>query len=266
MSKALMTIHGFLTTVDDFGRLYDYMDCYDEVLKVEILGHNGEVDFSKFTVESTQEAVLSAFDRLREIHDEVDVVGFSMGGALATWLCAQRDVHKAALVAPSNKFINVLMPLEAAKFYSGLGLSAYVDAEGGISNKHAALKEAFEPYGENISLTNKIAAERTLKYLNPTTFGVFRKLMRMIDKFVEESSPVTTPTLILWGKLDELVPYRSIKFVLKHFPNAECNVYSDIGHATLSTNRDNLLIKDIMDFLTDGTFDKQVPYRELKED
>ncbi len=29
MSKAVMTIHGFLTTTDDFGRLNQYLDHYD---------------------------------------------------------------------------------------------------------------------------------------------------------------------------------------------------------------------------------------------
>lgn len=265
MSKALMTIHGFLTVVEDFGRLYDYLD-YDEVVKVEVPGHNGEVDFTKFTVESTQEAVLTAFDGLKAKHDEVDVVGFSMGGALTTWLCAQRDVHKAVLIAPSNRYINPLMLYEATKFYGGVGLQAYRGTNGKLSEKHAAVKEAFQPYGENISAAGKIAWERTFKYLNPHTYGVFRKLMKLCNEKVTECSPIQTPTFILWGKLDELVPYRSIKFILKNFTNAECNVYPDVGHAMLYTNRDNILIKDVMDFLTDGKFDKEVPYRELKEE
>ena len=257
-----MTIHGFLTVVEDFGRLYDYLDCYDEVVKVEIPGHNGEVDFDKFTVESTQEAVLSAYDKLREKHDEVDVVGFSMGGALTTWLCAQRDVHKAVLLAPSNRYINPLMLFEATKFYGGVRLDAFQEAEGSLKEKRAAVKEAFKPYGENISAAGKIAVERTFKYLNTRTYGTFRKLMKLSNQKVEEQSPIKMPTFIVWGKLDELVPYRSIKFVLKHFVNAECNVYHDVGHAMLYTNRDNLIIKDVMEFLTDGNFNKVVPYRE----
>ena len=266
MSKALMTIHGFLTVVEDFGRLYDYLDCYDEVVKVEIPGHNGEVDFTKFTVESTHEAVLSAFDRLKEKYDQVDVVGFSMGGALATWLSAIRDVHKAVLLAPSNKFINVMMPYQVIKCYSGVRLHAFHSTKGSLKEKRAAVKKAFTPYRENIAITNKIAAERTFKYTKPSTFSVFRKLMKAANVKVQENSPIQTPTLVLWGKLDELVPYRSIKFVLKHFPNAECNVYHDIGHSMLYTNRDNLLIADIMNFLTDGEFDQVVPYRERSAD
>ena len=249
MSKAVMTIHGFLTVKEDFGRLYDYLDCYDEVLAVEIPGHNGEVDFGKFTVESTQEAVLSAYDKLREKHDQVDVVGFSMGGALTTWLCAQRDVHRAVLLSPSNKYLNAMMPFEAVKFYSGVSLQAFNEAEGNFSDKSAAVKAAFQPYGENILAASKCAQERIFKYLNPHTFNVFRKLMNLANKEVQEHSPIATPTLILWGKLDELVPYSSIKHIMKHFTNSECTVYPDIGHAMLYTNHDGLLIKDIMSFL-----------------
>ena len=266
MSKALMTIHGFLTVVEDFGRLYDYLDGYDEVVKVEIPGHNGEVDFDKFTVESTHEAVLSVFDRLKERYDQVDVVGFSMGGALATWLAAVRDVHKVVLLAPSNKYINALMPYQVVKCYSGVRLRAFHGTKGSLKEKRVAVNKAFEPYRENIAVTNKIAAERTFKYLNTRTYGVFRKLMKAANVKVKEKSPIQTPTLILWGKLDELVPYSSIKFVLKHFSNAECNVYHDIGHIMLYSNRDNLLIADIMNFLTDGQFDKVVPYREQSAD
>ena len=249
MSKAVMTIHGFLTVKEDFGKLYDHLDCYDEVLAVEIPGHNGKVDFDKFTVESTVEAVLSGYDKLRSKHDEVDVVGFSMGGALATWLCAERDVHKAVMIAPANKFINVLMPYEAVKFYGKVQLRAYSDAEGSVKEKQKAVKVAFAPYKENIRTSNKIAKERTFKYMTPHTFGVFSKLVKMSNKSVEQHSPIQTPALVLWGKLDELVPRASINFVQEHFPNAKFTIYPDVGHAMLYTNRDEAIISDIMKFL-----------------
>lgn len=249
MSKAVMTIHGFLTVKEDFGRLYDYFDCYDEVLPVEIPGHNGEVDFDKFTVESSQEAVLTTFDKLHNHYDQVDVVGFSMGGALTTWLCAERDVHRAVLISPSNKYINAMMPFEAAKFYGEVGLHAMQDAEGSMSDRRSAAKAAYEPYLENITTSGKIAVERILKYLSPHTFGVFSKLMKSVNKAVQGCSPIETPALVLWGKLDELVPYSSVKYVLKHFTDAESIVYPDIGHAMLYTNHDDIIINDIMKFL-----------------
>ena len=249
MSKAVMTIHGFLTVKEDFGRLYDHLDCYDEVLAVEIPGHNGEVNFKKFTVEATRQTVLSAYDSLREQHDEVDVVGFSMGGALATWLCAERDVHRAVMLAPANRYINGALPFQAIKFYSGVKRQARKNTKGSAKEKRQAVKAAMKPYRENIKISLKIAKERTFRYTNPHTFSVFRRLVKMSNKSVQNHSPIQTPSLVLWGKLDELVPYKSIKFVQKHFPNAKCNVYPNVGHAMLYTNLDGVFIGDIMEFL-----------------
>ena len=246
-----MTIHGFLTVKEDFGRLYDYLDCYDEVLAVELPGHNGEVDFDKFTVDSTKQAVLSAYDDLRARHDEVDVVGFSMGGALTTWLSAERDVHRAAMVAPANRYVNAMMPFEALKFYGGVRLGTFFKTKGSIKDKRKAVKETFAPYSQNIATSNKIAKERTFKYMNFHTFGVFRDLIRMSNRSVEEHSPVNTPSLVLWGKLDELVPERAMLFVQKHFPNVQCVVYPDVGHAILASHRDGDAIAEIMKFLTE---------------
>ena len=258
-----MTIHGFLTVKEDFGRLYDHLDCYDEVFAVELPGHNGEVDFAKFTVESTKKAVLSAYDALRAKHDQVDVVGFSMGGTLATWLCAERDVHKAVLLAPANKFINLFMPLETAKFFSKVKRQAYRNAKGSAKEKRQAVKMAMKPHRENKKIARKIAKERTFKYMNFHTFGVFRKLVKMSNKAVEGNSPIQTRSLILWGKLDELVPHKSVQYVLDHFVNSEFKIYDDLGHAMLYTNHDDLLITDTMKFLTEGAFCKTVSHRDL---
>ena len=250
MSKAVMTIHGFLTVKEDFGRLYDHLDCYDEVLAVEIPGHNGDAKIEDFTAEDTLITVLSAYDRLRSKHDAVDVVGFSMGGALATWLCAQRDVNRAVLLAPANKYLNFFMPVETLKFYRD-GFKPLRDVESAetLVEKNYEVKQFFTTYFENVATSLKIALGNERK-LTPHVYNVFRKIIKQCNKVVEQRSPVTTPTLVMWGKLDELVPHKSVSYVLEHFTNARESIYDDIGHAMLYTNHDEALIKDIMEFLS----------------
>ena len=245
-----MTIHGFLTETTDFCRLYDYLDTYDEVKAVEIPGHNGEANFDDFTVKATLKTVLSAYDTLREKHDEVDVVGFSMGGALTTWVCAQRDVHRAVLLAPANKYFNFLMPIETIKFYGEHGIKPYFDknSDGSIREKSYEIKKFFTDYFNNLATSVKIFVGYDSK-ITPRIYNVFRNIIKTCNKTVEQHSPVETPTLVLWGKLDELVPHKSVKYVLQHFVNAQNKIYEDIGHAMLYTNRDEVIIEDIMDFL-----------------
>ncbi len=258
MSRAVLLIHGYLTTTQDFGRLYDYLDCYDEVRAVEIPGHNGKVDMRKFTVGSTQQAVMTAFDELAANHD-VDVVGFSMGGALATWLCCLRKVRRAVFISPANKFLNAALPVNAAKFYGELTKDALESVEG-FENKRRAVKDAWKPYGENITASGKIALSRTFRYMTPRNLHIFAELMKQCNMWVK-STRAETPSLALWGNLDELVPRKSINFITDHFADVTVKIYPDIGHAMLYTNRDDEIITDIMNFLTEGSFHAEVPHR-----
>ena len=266
MKKAVMTIHGFLTVTEDFGRLYDYLDSYDEVKAVEIPGHNGEKpDFSAFTPEATFAAVLDAYDELKSRNDSVDVVGFSMGGALATWLASVRPVNRLALISPANKYLNAALPFSAGKFASDLSKTVFHATEGKLKDKLDATNKAFAPYVENLRATGKVAKERTLRYMNPRTYSAFSKIVKSSNVVLETVSPNNTPTLILWGKLDELVPYKSVKYLTGHFPKAQVKIYPDVGHAMLYTNLDDVIIRDVVEFLTEGKVSPDVPKRSMSE-
>lgn len=263
MSRAVMTIHGFLTDTKDFGRLYDYLDFYDEVVPCEIPGHNGKLDFTKFTVESTLVEVTGCFDILKKKYDEVDVVGFSMGGALASYLAVTRNVRKCVLMSPANKYLNPRFIFDAMKYYIALQQSTYKSAQGKHNEKIAAVKESMRPYHRNMSACLKLEFDRILPHLNTHTYRVFRKLIEKINKTIDVSPNVTVPTLIVRGNLDELVPQSSVDYLLKHFDNAKTEAFEDIGHGMLFTNRDNVIIPKLVEFLSDGEVIPEVPFREV---
>ena len=160
MKKALMTIHGFLTDIKDFGRLYEHLCMYDKVVACKIPGHNGKVDFRKFTVENTLKAVLHCYDQLAKDYDQVDVVGFSMGGVLASYLCTQRNVHKVVLVAPANKYINLSSPLSTLKFYLRFVADTYTKTVGSIQERISCTQKALSPYVDNTIATSNMALRR----------------------------------------------------------------------------------------------------------
>ena len=263
MSRAIMTIHGFLTDVTDFGRLYQYLDFYDEVVACEIPGHNGKVDFSKFTTESTLVEVTACYDRLRAKHDEVDVVGFSMGGALASYLCVARDVHKCVLLAPANKYLNPRFVFDAMKYYAGFQVDTYKQSEGKLHERVFAVHRGMKPYRRNMSAMLKIEFDRILPNLNRHTYTVFSKLVSLINKTLDMSPASKTPTLVIRGELDELVPKSAVEYVVKHFENCATEAIADVGHGLLLTNRDNTLIPKIVEFLSDGEVIPEVPFREI---
>lgn len=262
MSKAVMTIHGFLTDTNDFGRLYDYLDMYDEVFAYEVPGHNGEVDFTKFTVESVIESLLSRFDELSARHDFVDLVGFSMGGALTSYLCCKRKVNRAVMIAPSNKYFNVGSPIAALKFFLKSWKENYAKTSGRVKERIAETRTAFKPFKKNVATASQIAIKRILPNVSLHTFNVFRNLMSIANKVVEEFAPVSVPSLVMWGELDELVPFSTTKYLSRNFSDIAVKTYDNIGHAMLLTNLDNVLIPDIVEFLTEGKEIRHVPPRE----
>lgn len=259
MSKAVITIHGYLSNVKDFGRLYEYLDFYDEVKAVKIPGHNDKVDMRKFTFNSTISTVLSAYDELRERHDTVDVIGFSMGGALTSWLCALRDVHRAVLFAPANKYFNLNLPFDAAKFYGGLSYKTYKGADGKFKDKISTLGQTLSPYKDNFVTSVKFAWELPLQHFTPHTYTVFSKLIKHCNQTVQEYAPIQTPIFIMWGRLDELVPRKTIDFLTKHFTNCQINIVEDVGHLMLYSNREHQLIRDTVEFLSEGQIVPDVP-------
>lgn len=251
MSKAVMTIHGFLTSTEDFGVLYDMLDGYDEVVKCQIPGHAEKIDYKLFTIDATLFKVLDTFDELKSRHDQVDVVGFSMGGALASWLCTKRAVNKVVLIAPANKYLNFNSLFSMVKFYCETYADAYKNSHGEVRQRLRAANASLAPHAENNTLSFKLAIKRWLPNINISTYNTFKTLIKICNQALEAKGQMDVPTLIMWGELDELVPKSSVKLVQKYFTNAQTITYNDVGHAMLMTNRGPALSKDIVSFLND---------------
>jgi esterase/lipase len=78
------------------------------------------------------------------------------------------------------------------------------------------------------------------------TLRVFSKLINWCNKNIVENN---TPCLILWGDLDQLVPFKSIEFVSNKFIESKVIVYDDITHLMLNGININKIVRDILDFL-----------------
>lgn len=246
-----MTIHGFLTSTEDFGVLYKMLGDYDEVVKVKIPGHDEKVDYKLFTTDATLFAVLDTFDDLKSRHDEVDVVGFSMGGALTSWLCTKRPVHKAVLIAPSNKYLNFHSLFAMLKFYYETYADAYHGSLGEFGQRLRWAESAVAPHAQNSMLTLRIGIRRMLPNINIKTYSTFKDLMKICNQALEGKGKVDVPSLIMWGEFDELVPKSSITHLQKYFTHFKTLTYKDVGHAMLMTNRGPALSKDVVAFLAE---------------
>lgn len=68
-------------------------------------GHKDRGD--SFQCASVLDYVVEEYDRLRQISDCIDILGYSVGGVLASYLCQIRRVNRLILLAPAFNYINV---------------------------------------------------------------------------------------------------------------------------------------------------------------
>lgn len=122
--RALLLLHGFSSSPAVFRAMLPELTMYDAVVCPVLPGHGESIAaFSKVTAQDWISAAKDACHALFQEYEEVDVLGFSLGGLLALHLSQHFNLHRLFLLAPAL-FIerNVSLTLFAARVLKGLGV------------------------------------------------------------------------------------------------------------------------------------------------
>ncbi|MFC1692155.1 alpha/beta hydrolase, partial [Candidatus Latescibacterota bacterium] len=89
----------------DLKPLTDALEKGDHAFRSIILPGHGTTpkDLKDVTVDEWLKESFSAYKELKKEYNEVSVVGFSMGGAIALFIAAEKDVNKLVLISPYFK-------------------------------------------------------------------------------------------------------------------------------------------------------------------
>ena len=245
--KAILLIHGFLSDRDDFAAIKDKLDdYYNKVEIISLPGHGDDMGVNPFTDVETFAAVTVAFDSLEKTYETIDVIGYSMGGALAIYLASIRKIRKLILLAPSVKYINYQYPIKMMKTYFSLRHQIKV------ADKQSA-SEVLEKM-ERINIDNKISIkllrDRFLRFkIFPRYYLSFRRIIRKVNN---EVKLIDNPCLIIWGEIDQLVPKSSIDYVksLCTSENVCVKIFDDMSHLMLlSPANAEKIVTEIIKFI-----------------
>lgn len=245
--KAIILIHGFITDPKDFNPLYEFLNNnYDYVCKVYLPGHKEDESYKLFTFDATLNVILNAYDETALKYDTIDLIGFSLGGALASFLASVRNIRRLVLLSPANKYIRL-------GFYI-----RYKRNQAMYKKRYKALARNNDPRA--ISYLNKINSLNTnnkrsirmaifdlFPYYTFHTLKVFSRLISYVNKNL---NTIKSDTLICWGELDQLVPYKSIEFLSKYIKNPKIIVYKDLSHLMLASTNIEMLVFNIESFLS----------------
>lgn len=236
MSKVCLLIHGYLTDYHDFTCLPSYLiKYYDQVILLSLPGHEHKDNLKNFTsenvfnyVEKEVEAVIS--------NNIVDIIGFSLGGALAWYLSLKYDLNKVVLLAPALDNINFGLPLDI--IINRFNLNKLSEDE-----KRISLRKA------------KIRRTNALKFVLKNTFPKFNlvnglEFLKIIHKINKNDQTSSKPTLIIRGELDELIKRSVIKKINNQLRGPK-EVYEvpNIGHMMLRSDYEKNIINRILCFL-----------------
>lgn len=252
MSRAVMTIHGYLTDIEDFGILYDRLDMYDCVHKCAVPGHGQGTELELFTVDNTIAKVLEDYDMLANQYDSVDVVGFSMGGALASYLCAVRQVNRAVLLAPSNRYMSTNAIGKWLLYLARQLREPLVESNGSLTARIEYTKQYIAKDLSDIEVSLGLAGNM-LEKISISNYTTFSKLMKWCNKSIDlaynTTGAISTPTLMVIGGLDELVPHKSVEYLASRMSNATIVDIDNLGHAMLRTHHDDNIAELIIEHL-----------------
>ena len=232
MKKAVLLIHGYATDKTDFAPIIPYLEgIYDCVYAKNIPGHglDRQDHLKNFNAIDSIKAVDSWAEELFANYDIVDVIGFSMGGAIATYLATKHKFGKVVLLAPANKYINGAVGFSRTKLYLDYLGSRMIGKQNKIADIH---KEAIADDKKSLNM----AVKRLIPSYTPKSLLQFTQLIdycnyKLMDGFI------ASPTLIVYGSVDQLVPKSSINFVKKYSKNAKVVLLNGISHLMFnSTN------------------------------
>lgn len=229
----VVMVHGFSMAhwVFDYN-VPDLNEAGLEVLRMDNYGRgwsdriNGEHQPDVF-----DQQLLELLDNLG-VDQPVDLVGLSMGGAIAVHFAAKHPerVRKLALIAPAG------LPSEAPLITQALKIEGVGEWLARVVGPHVILNQAEKVIGDKPALVNEVQRnfKQTMDYQ-----GYFEGLLSTVRHFplngMEEQfrnvGQQDRKVLVLWGEADSVVPFPGEERLRKILPNAEVKTYPGEDHA-----------------------------------
>lgn len=139
-NKVLLVLHGFSSTPAVYRYLLPQINHYDAIVCPVLPGHGDSIArFSDVKAADWISSCSSLCEQLMAQYNQVDVLGLSLGGLLASELARIYPLHHLFLLAPALKLqMNTEFSLKLSRFLHGLGFRYLRSAAGNLVNSDHA--------------------------------------------------------------------------------------------------------------------------------
>ncbi|MBY7142377.1 alpha/beta fold hydrolase [Virgibacillus sp. NKC19-3] len=225
-----LIIHGFTGgpyEVDPLAQfLQENTDWHIEVPTLP--GHGRNLDLKDISYRKWINAAEDALKQLSSEYDSIYLIGFSMGGMIASYLAAKYRIDNLVLLAPSGKFLSFrqitldLSSIAADGMRGNLGENKVY--------QHYKKKIGVIPFKANIE---------------------FVKLVKFTKRYLKK---VKSPVLIAQGHQDGMVPYKTAYYMEKEINSKRKEVvfFDNSKHLICLGDDKDTLNQMVYDFLAKG--------------
>lgn len=203
-----LIIHGYTGGPYEIDPLVTHLKEYtDWHIEVPVLsGHGRELDLIDVSYDVWLNDADKLLKKLITMSEQVYVIGFSMGGMIAAYLAATNEVDKLILLAPARRYIS--FKNLARTFGEMIG-----DGFKGRLNEN-------ELYIQYKGKLGEVPLKANVEFM---------KLVHYTKPFLKK---IHIPVLIIQGKRDEMVPFRTAYALEREIGSAEKEVviFDRSGH------------------------------------
>lgn len=195
-----LVIHGYTGGPHELEPLVAYLKKEtDFIFNVPTLpGHGKELALEGSTFKKWINFAEEALKTLQEKCQTIYIIGFSMGGMIASYLAGKYDVNKLVLLAPAGKFISV------KQISLDIGEVIIDSLKGELDDN-----KLYTRYSKKIGA---VPFKANIEFI---------KLVRHTRKYLGQ---ITCPVFIAQGKQDGIVPAKTIHYLDKEIASEEKEV------------------------------------------
>lgn len=256
----LFCLHGFLESgVDSYYNFRLVLEKKEitDYLFINAQGHGINEDINDFNENLVIRQIEEEYTKFKEQYNEVYLIGFSMGGVLASYLAAKYGADKLVLIAPAFSYgfriVNNNKILEVVK--------KVVTSPEEPDNKNKNIPNRIQASLEKIrkELVDELYGgeeeerKRFLKRLKRANLNVFITFTRLINKIKRylAGKNIDIPTRIYISSNDEIVPIEAAFYIYKKISNINKRIIilSNTKHRLFDSQIKDEIIEEILDFL-----------------
>jgi len=227
---ACLIIHGFTGGPYEVEPLADYIREHTEweVVTPRLSGHGLEdgtkLDLEDISYKDWMKDAEEAYFSLKKRHEKIYLIGFSMGGMIATFLAAKYTCEKLILLSASRKYISI--PRISVDLL-------------GFAQK---------------AMRKKLKEDRLYKHYKSKYGYVPFKAIREFLKCMKYTKPylrkIHCPVFIAQGMQDGIVPYKTVHYLDKEIPvESEVIYFHDSKHLICLGEDKDVVIEAVYQFL-----------------